>query len=126
MRFMSIFGFPFAWFFVSVVSVVSAPAVVERVERLAHIVVRLVHLRRSRSVEPHRKAGEAVGRLAELHRLRGHLLPHLEAKHVEVAGVESARKARRILLDGFGILLDFLNKIFYNRNKKGGSTYGHS
>ena len=26
----------------------------------------------------------------------------------------------------FGILLDFLHKIFYNRNKKGGSTYDHS
>lgn len=27
---------------------------------------------------------------------------------------------------GFGIFLDFLHKIFYNQNQKGGRTHGHS
>ena len=26
----------------------------------------------------------------------------------------------------FGIYLDFLHKIFYNQNQKGGRTHGHS
>lgn len=54
------------------------------------------------------------------------LLDGLKMERISIFSETGNNIAYKIKYSEFGIFLDFLHKIFYNQNQKGGRTHGHS